>query len=200
VNARTDWLTGLVVAATLCSAAWGALNKWELAEVDARECVKINPQFAKGEPLQRAYDAIRARGWRSCCWAGYHRLASAQKKLGKTSEAIATLKAAQSNTADAEKVPAIKKLLRDLNQEASKGAAPAAAGGRQLPPAVAKELQELQPPFLNNQRDVEPVRRMIQGRPNVRGRLMLWTRIYRLTPSCRRLAARRSVWRSWRRR
>lgn len=90
--------------------------------------------------------------------AGYHRLASAQKQLGKTAEAIATLKAAQSNTADAAKVPAIKKLLRDLNQESS-GSQAASQGGRQLPPAIAKELQELQPQFLNIQREVEQVRR-----------------------------------------
>lgn len=94
--------------------------------------------------------------------AGYHRLASAQKKLGKNAEAIATLKAAQSAAPDADKVPAIKKLLRDLNQEAGKAAAPVAAGGRQLPPSVAKELQELQPQFLSIQREVEQVRQSIR--------------------------------------
>lgn len=119
------------------SAAYGAVGNWEKAETDAQECVKRNPQFAKG----------------------YHRLANAQKQLGRNAEAIATLRAAQANAADAGKNPGIKKLLRDLNQEASP-AAPGTVvgpGGRALPPHVAKELQELQPQFMNIQREVEQI-------------------------------------------
>lgn len=113
------------------SAAYGAAGNWELAEADAKECVRRNPSFAKG----------------------YHRLANAQKQLGKNAEAIATLRAAQSTLADAEKVPGIKKLLRDLNQES----AGPATGGRSIPPAIAKELQELQPQFLSIQRELEQI-------------------------------------------
>ncbi|GAB9466606.1 Heat shock protein sti1 [Globisporangium polare] len=121
------------------SAAYGAVGNWEQAEADAQECVKRNPQFAKG----------------------YHRLANAQKQLGRNAEAIATLRAAQANAADAGKNPGIKKLLRDLNQEASPASAQAGTvtgpGGRALPPHVAKELQELQPQFMNIQREVEQI-------------------------------------------
>uniref|UniRef100_K3WP51 Uncharacterized protein n=1 Tax=Globisporangium ultimum (strain ATCC 200006 / CBS 805.95 / DAOM BR144) TaxID=431595 RepID=K3WP51_GLOUD len=120
------------------SAAYGAVGNWAQAEVDAQECVKRNPSFAKG----------------------YHRLANAQKQLGRNADAIATLQAAQANAADAGKNPGIKKLLRDLNQES--GAASGAPtvmgpGGRALPPAVAKELQELQPQFMTIQREVDQI-------------------------------------------
>lgn len=132
----TDLL--LVVTIVKYSAAYGAMGNWEQAEADAQACVTRNPTFAKG----------------------YHRLANAQKQLGRNAEAIATLRAAQANAADAGRNPGIKKLLRDLNQEASP--APAAGtitgpGGRALPPHVAKELQELQPQFMNIQREVEQI-------------------------------------------
>ncbi|KAF1336779.1 Heat shock protein sti1, partial [Globisporangium splendens] len=136
-NARNDlYLRGDVMH--LASAAYGAVGNWVQAEADAQECVKRNPRFAKG----------------------YHRLANAQKQLGRNADAIATLQAAQANAADAGKNPGIKKLLRDLNQEsgASSGApAVAGPGGRALPPAVAKELQELQPQFMTIQREVDQI-------------------------------------------
>lgn len=112
------------------SAAYGAAGNWEQAEIDAKECVRCNPGFAKG----------------------YHRLANAQKQQGKNAEAVATLRAAQSSVADADKVPGIKKLMRDLNQQAAP-----ATGGRSMPPAIAKELQELQPQFMNIQRELEQI-------------------------------------------
>ncbi|KAF1321230.1 Heat shock protein sti1, partial [Globisporangium splendens] len=136
-NARDDlYLCG--DAMHLASAAYGAVGNWVQAEADAQECVKRNPRFAKG----------------------YHRLANAQKQLGRNADAIATLQAAQANAADAGKNPGIKKLLRDLNQEsgASSGApAVAGPGGHALPPAVAKELQELQPQFMTIQREVDQI-------------------------------------------
>jgi tetratricopeptide (TPR) repeat protein len=127
-----DFALTLVAALSLSSAAYGAAGDWAAAETDAKECVRRNPGFAKG----------------------YHRLANAQKQLGKNDEALATLRAARSSVADADKVPAIKKLMRELNQDAS----PAAAGGRTVPPAVARELQELQPQFMSIQRELEQVR------------------------------------------
>ncbi|RLN98401.1 hypothetical protein BBJ28_00013022 [Nothophytophthora sp. Chile5] len=120
------------------SAAYGALGQWELAGADAKECVQRNPKFAKG----------------------YHRLANAQQQLGHRAEAIATLKAAQSSATDPEKVPGIKKLLRQLNQEeaaANPAAGSAQGGGRQVPTHIAKELQELQPKFMNVKREVEQI-------------------------------------------
>ncbi|TYZ67536.1 hypothetical protein PybrP1_007764 [[Pythium] brassicae (nom. inval.)] len=130
------------------SAAYGAMGDWERAEADARECVTRNPQFAKG----------------------YHRLANAQKQLGRHADAIATLRAAQANAADAAKNPGIKKLLRDLNAEAGGGASSssssvATAGGatRTVPAHVARELQELQPQFMSIQREVEQIDAKLAG-------------------------------------
>ncbi|TMW64016.1 hypothetical protein Poli38472_014133 [Pythium oligandrum] len=131
------------------SAAYGAAGKWELAEEDAKECVRRNPKFAKG----------------------YHRLANAQKQLGKNAEAMATLRAAQSSAADAEKVPGIKKLMRDLNQES--GAGVSASGNRMVPPAIAKELQELQPQFLNIQRELEQIEAKLGAQTRQKKRLAL---------------------------
>ncbi|OQR88029.1 hypothetical protein ACHHYP_07687 [Achlya hypogyna] len=51
------------------SAAYGAINKWEQAEQDAKECVRLNPSFKKG----------------------LLRLANAQRQLGKNDEAVATM-------------------------------------------------------------------------------------------------------------
>lgn len=122
------------------SAAYGALGNWQQAEADAQACVTRNPQFAKG----------------------YHRLANAQKMLGRNADAVATLRAAQANAADGSKNPAIKKLLRDLTQDAPGSSASGAGtvagpGGRALPAHVAKELQELQPQFMAMQREVEQI-------------------------------------------
>lgn len=118
------------------SAAHGAVGNWESAEKDAQECVKRNPTFAKG----------------------YHRLANAQQQLGRKSEAIETLRTAQTAATNPEKVPGIKKLLRQLCQEEAltSGSSPQ-GGGRQVPVHVAKELQELQPQMVKLQRELEQI-------------------------------------------
>ena len=118
------------------SAAYGALGKWDLAEQDAQECVKRNCKFAKG----------------------YHRLANAQQQLGRKTEAIATLNAALRTAADPEKVPGIKKLLRQLTQEVvPQTAVSTQRGGRQVPVHIAKELQELQPQHQKIQRELDQI-------------------------------------------
>ncbi|DAZ92711.1 TPA: hypothetical protein N0F65_012836, partial [Lagenidium giganteum] len=122
------------------SAAYGALGQWEKAEEDAKKCVEKNPGFAKG----------------------YHRLANAQRQLGKTNEAIMTLRAAQSAAPDS-------KMLRDLNQEAG----PVTHGGRTLPPAIAKELQELQPQMMSIQREVEQIEAKLSAYTRQKKRLGL---------------------------
>lgn len=141
------------------SAAYGAMGDWEHAEVDAQACVTRNPQFAKG----------------------YHRLANAQKQLGRHADAIATLRAAQTNAADANRNPGIKKLLRDLNAEAEaegdgakrSSAAPAPSGTRTVPAHIAKELQELQPQFLSIQREVEQLDAKLAGLARQKKRVAL---------------------------
>ncbi|KAG7375994.1 hypothetical protein PHYPSEUDO_014702 [Phytophthora pseudosyringae] len=134
------------------SAAYGAMGKWELAEKDAQECVKRNPEFAKG----------------------YHRLANAQQQLGRKKEAIETLKAALTTATDPEKVPGIKKLLRQLNQEvAPKSAASTQGGGRQVPMHIAKELQELQPQFQKIQRELEQIEAKLQAYARQKKRVAL---------------------------
>ncbi|KAH7463854.1 hypothetical protein PRIC1_006443 [Phytophthora ramorum] len=134
------------------SAAYGALTKWEEAEADAKECVKRNPKFAKG----------------------YHRLANAQQQLGRKKEAIETLKTAQTTATDPEKVPGIKKLLRQLNQEMTpKSAVSAQGGGRQVPMHIAKELQELQPQFQKIQRELEQIEAKLAAFTRQKKRLVL---------------------------
>lgn len=132
------------------SAAYGALGKWDLAETDAKECVQRNAKFAKG----------------------YHRLANAQQMLGRKTEAIATLKKAQSEATDPEKVPGIKKLLRQLNQETAPKPANA-QGGRQVPAHIAKELQELQPQFLKIKREVDQIEAKLAAFARQKKRLAL---------------------------
>ncbi|TDH71348.1 hypothetical protein CCR75_003515 [Bremia lactucae] len=117
------------------SATYGAIGKWELAEKDAKECVRRNPTFAKG----------------------YHRLANAQQQLGRHTEAIETLEMAQKTATDPDKIPGIKKLLRQLNQEVSKSTTLTQKGGLQVPGHIAKELQELQPQFQTLQREIEQI-------------------------------------------
>ena len=73
--------------------------------------------------------------------------------MGKKSEAIATLQAAKNVAVDTDRVPGIKKLLRDLNNEAAP-----ATGARNVPPAIAKEIQELQPQMMSIQRELDQVR------------------------------------------
>ncbi|OQS07804.1 hypothetical protein THRCLA_00201 [Thraustotheca clavata] len=63
------------------SAAYGAINKWEKAEEDAKECVRLNPSFKKG----------------------LLRLANAQRQLGKNEEAMATMALANGGAAPAKK-------------------------------------------------------------------------------------------------
>ncbi|KAL3665446.1 hypothetical protein V7S43_009481 [Phytophthora oleae] len=134
------------------SAAYGAVGNWEQAEKDAQECVKRNPKFAKG----------------------YHRLANAQQQLGHKKEAIETLKTAQSTANEPEKVPGIKKLLRQLNQElAPKSSATPSQGGRQVPMHIAKELQELQPQFQKIQRELEQIEAKLQAYSRQKKRLAL---------------------------
>ncbi|KAF0689219.1 Aste57867_19306 [Aphanomyces stellatus] len=59
------------------SAAYGALNNWEKAEEDAKECARLNPSFKKG----------------------LLRLANAQRQLGKNDEAMATMALANGGAA-----------------------------------------------------------------------------------------------------
>lgn len=94
-------------------------------------------------------------------------MANAQKQLGKNEEAIATLKAAQSATSDADKIPGMKKLMRDLSQTSSNSRA------RGMPPAIAKELQELQPQFLAMQRELEQIEAKISANLRQKKRLDL---------------------------
>ncbi|CAK4218767.1 unnamed protein product [Aphanomyces euteiches] len=63
------------------SAAYGALNMWEKAEQDAKECVRLNPSFKKG----------------------LLRLANAQRQLGKNDEAMATMALANGGSVPAKR-------------------------------------------------------------------------------------------------
>nr|CCA24666.1 conserved hypothetical protein [Albugo laibachii Nc14] len=105
------------------SAAYGASGQWERAEEDAKLCVQKNPSFAKG----------------------YHRLANAQKYLGKPEEASATLRSA----------PPTRRLSKE-DQESKTNLMPRKGSGPSvLTPAVMDELRDLQPQLVSIQRELE---------------------------------------------
>ncbi|CEG39483.1 small glutamine rich tetratricopeptide repeat-containing partial [Plasmopara halstedii] len=134
------------------SAAYGAMGNWELAEKDAQECVKRNPTFAKG----------------------YHRLANAQQQLGRKKEAIETLKIALTAASNPDKVPGIKKLLRQLNEEVTLSSTSSPQGvSRQVPAHVAKELQELQPQFQKIQHESDQIEAKLAAFSRQKKRLAL---------------------------
>lgn len=84
---------------------------------------------------------------------GYHRLANAQKYLGKREEAIATLRAAQSANKSAEDALSMRRSSNKVQESMpSKG-----SGSTVLTPAVMKELQELQPQLVSIQRELDMV-------------------------------------------
>lgn len=104
-----------------------------MAEKDAAKCVELYPTFAKG----------------------YARLANAQRHLGKKEDALASLaKGAQLDSGNAE----INRLTQEMRKEAKSAEASSSSSAlrqpRDLPPAVSKELEELQPQMRNISREL----------------------------------------------
>ena len=90
---------------------------------------------------------------------GYARLANAQRHLGKMKEAMESLeRGAKIDAGNAE----INRLLREMKKETGN----ASQGNRQpkaLPPAVSKELEELQPQFRNVTRELDQIAMKLQA-------------------------------------
>ena len=113
-----------------CSASYAGLKEWEKSIEDAKECIRLNPEFIKG----------------------YYRLATAQLEQKEFDAAEATIKQGLSVEANN---PQLSKTLRTIKQNrklaemaATRNANAATAltpnGNRQLDTAVVRELQDLQ--------------------------------------------------------
>ena len=127
------------------SAAYGASGQWERAEEDAKLCVQKNPSFAKGNATHMTQDNTLSN---FVGLVGYHRLANAQKYLGKPEEASATLRSA----------PPTRRLSKE-DQESKTNLMPRKGSGPSvLTPAVMDELRDLQPQLVSIQRELEMVR------------------------------------------
>ena len=111
------------------SASYAGLKEWEKSIEDAKECIRLNPEFIKG----------------------YYRLATAQLELKQFDAAESTIKQGLSVEANNSQ---LSKTLRSIKQArkiaANKSAASSSAvtangsHNRQLDTAVARELQDLQ--------------------------------------------------------
>eukprot|EP00980_Cylindrotheca_fusiformis_P009716 scaffold2143_cov125-Cylindrotheca_fusiformis.AAC.18 len=110
------------------SASYGGLEEWGKAVEDAKECIRLNPQFVKG----------------------YYRLATAQLELEDYDKALAAIKqglAIEANNAPLLKLlGAIKKAKKVAAQQATTGSAMtnSARGGNRLDQATSRELYDLE--------------------------------------------------------
>lgn len=101
------------------SASHAGLKDWAKAIDDAKECIRLNPQFVKG----------------------YYRLATAQLELNEYDAAQTTIK--QGLALDANNSQLLK-VLRTIKQAKKAASATAFAPQRKLDTAVSKELYDLQ--------------------------------------------------------
>jgi chaperonin cofactor prefoldin len=116
------------------------MNEWSKAEADAIKC------------LQAAGDVLFPKG--------YHRLANAQRKLGRPEDADKTLRRLQQS----------KKAASPVSMSAS--SAPQSGQGG-IPPSIARELNELQPQFASVQRELQQISMNLQHGEREKKRLVL---------------------------
>lgn len=132
------------------SACHGGKGDWEKAANDAKECIKVNPEFVKG----------------------YYRLANALSEQNKFDSALATVKqgmAVDSNNPQLQKQMRQIKAKRDNQrrvENATKTATSAAATEnapiRSLDPAVVKEVQDLQAQYRTTAKEFRDVQGKIR--------------------------------------
>lgn len=101
------------------SASYAGLEQWEKAIDDAKECIRLDPQFIKG----------------------YYRLATAQLELQEYDMALATIK--QGLSLDANNSQLLK-VMRSIKQSKRAANAPPSAAEQKLDNATTQELHDLQ--------------------------------------------------------
>mmetsp|Transcript_25142 Transcript_25142/g.39484 ORF Transcript_25142/g.39484 Transcript_25142/m.39484 type:complete len:267 (-) Transcript_25142:3-803(-) len=131
------------------SACHGGKGDWEKAANDAKECIKVNPEFIKG----------------------YYRLANALSEQNQFDSALATVKqgmAVDSNNPQMQKQMRQIKAKRDNQrrvENATKTATSAAAENapiRSLDPSVIKEVQDLQAQYRTTAKEFRDVQGKIR--------------------------------------
>ena len=139
-----------LISTHLCiSACHGGKGDWEKASNDAKECIKVNPEFIKG----------------------YYRLANAQSEKNEFDAALATVKqglAVESNNPQLQKQMRQIKAKRDNQrrvENATKTATSAAAAApvHSLDPSVIKEVQDLQAQYRATAKEFRDVQGKIRS-------------------------------------
>ena len=125
---------------TNASASYGALEDWENAAKDAKECIKINPTFLKG----------------------FYRLATAQIELGELDGAMATIKSGLSVDPDNQQLHKQLRIVKAKKNPTKVGAHSAGGGGGAMPgglagastdPTANKELMDLRMQYMQTKKD-----------------------------------------------
>lgn len=118
----------------LISATYACLKKWEEAAKDAKECIRLDPQFTKG----------------------YYRLANAQLELGEYELAIATIK--QGLTLDVNNAQLLKVLQKIQAAQKAKDGHFATTSEKQLDAATSQELRDIQIQIAETSREYNRVK------------------------------------------
>jgi chaperonin cofactor prefoldin len=104
---------------SVCSASYAGLEDWAKAVDDAKECIRLDPQFMKG----------------------YYRLATAQLELKDYELALATIK--QGLSLDANNSQLLK-VMRSIKQAKRAATTVTETNGKKLDIATSQELHDLQ--------------------------------------------------------
>jgi tetratricopeptide (TPR) repeat protein len=144
-----SYVTIAIILSPSISACYGSKGDWEKAANDAKECIKVNPEFIKG----------------------YYRLANAQSEQNEFEAALATIKqgmAVEPNNPQLQKQMRQIKAKRDNQrrvENATKTATSAAAENapiRSLDPSVIKEVQDLQSQYRTTVKEFREVQGKIK--------------------------------------
>ncbi|KAL3924261.1 MAG: hypothetical protein SGARI_006068, partial [Bacillariaceae sp.] len=120
-------------------ASYAGLKEWEKSIEDAKECIRLNPEFIKG----------------------YYRLATAQLEMKEFDAAEATIKQGLSveanNSQLSRTLRSIKQARKVAAATANRTTALAPNGNRQLDTAAARELHDLQVQYNKTAQDYNSV-------------------------------------------
>lgn len=114
------------------SASYAGLEQWDKAVEDAKECIKLDPQFMKG----------------------YYRLATAQLELEDFDMALATIK--QGLSLDANNAQLLK-VMRNIKQAKRAATVVATSNEKPIDSATSQELRDLQIQLAETSREYNKV-------------------------------------------